>query len=250
MNEHLRFDGLTYDAFRQRATDPTLSRHEKVGFPDSYREGREEAIFADMVAKLPQLAGRGRCVVEIGPGCGALPTALIELCESRDHAVTMIDAPEMLDLLPRSRAVRLLPGRFPQDCTRALAELAGSVHAVIAYSVVQYVFAEGDLWRFLDCALALLAPGGALLVGDVPNSSMRNRFLASDAGQRHHRQYSGRDEAPPLRFGRPTPGEIDDGVILGMLMRARNAGFHSFVLPQDPALPMANRREDLLFTRA
>lgn len=249
MNDHLRFEGLTYEDFRRRARDPALSRHEKVGFPDSYREGREEAIFADVLSKLPVLRGDARTVVEIGPGCSALPAALIRLCEARAHTVTMIDAPEMLALLPVSPALRLLPGRFPDDCGQALQDMAGSVDAVLAYSVLQYVFAEGNLWRFLDCALSLLAPGGALLLGDLPNRSMRNRFLASAAGQRHHRHYSGGDAPAPTSFGRPAPGEIDDGVILGMLMRAREAGFHAFVLPQDPALPMANRREDLLFTR-
>jgi hypothetical protein len=47
-----RFAGLTYDAFRERASDPSLSSHERSGFPDSYREGAEEAILADVEAKL------------------------------------------------------------------------------------------------------------------------------------------------------------------------------------------------------
>ncbi len=249
MNEHLRFEGLGYEAFRLRAADPSLSRHEKVGFPDSYREGREEAIFADVLRKIPALQEANKSVVEIGPGCAGLPVALIALCEAKGHVVTMIDAPEMLALLPSSPALRRVPGRFPDDCAEILAGLAGTVDAVVAYSVVQYAFAEGNVWRFLDCALSLLAPGGRLLCADIPNRSMRNRFLASEAGHRYHREYSGRDEAPSVGFGRPAPGEMDDAVVLGMLMRAREAGFHGYVLPQDGALPMASRREDLLFVR-
>jgi len=249
MNEHLRFDNLNYDEFRRRATDPSLSRHEKVGFPDSYREGREQPIFADILRKLPALQEEGKTVVEIGPGCSALPTTLIELCEAQGHALTMIDAPEMLALLPRSPALRLLPGRFPDDCDDDLTAMVGGIDAVIAYSVVQYVFVEGSLWRFLDRALALLAPGGTLLLGDIPNCSMRKRFLASEAGRAHHRAYTGRDEPPSQKSAQCPPEEIDDELMLGMLRRGREAGFHAFVVPQDPSLPMANRREDLVFRR-
>ena len=249
MNEHLQFDGLNYEAFRRRATDPSLSRHEKVGFPDSYREGREDAIFGDLLRKIPLLREANKTVVEIGPGCSGLPIAMIGLCEAQGHVVTMIDAPEMLRLLPDSPALRRAPGRFPDECVEILHALEGSVDAAVVYSVVQYAFTDGNLWRFLDCALSLLAPGGHLLIGDIPNRSMRNRFLASEAGHRHHREYTGRDEAPTVSFGRAAPGEMDDSVVLGMLMRGREAGFHAYVLPQDPALPMATRREDLLFVR-
>jgi hypothetical protein len=38
-------------------------------------------------------------------------------------------------------------------------------------------------------------------------------------------------------------------VTLALLARARDAGFHAWVMPQPPALPMANRREDLVFER-
>ncbi len=36
-----KFEDITYESFRRRATDPSLSLHEKVGFPDGYREGKE-----------------------------------------------------------------------------------------------------------------------------------------------------------------------------------------------------------------
>jgi hypothetical protein len=45
------------------------------------------------------------------------------------------------------------------------------------------------------------------------------------------------------------PGQLDDGVILGLIARMRNAGFNAFVLPQRADLPMATRREDILIVR-
>ena len=43
--------------------------------------------------------------------------------------------------------------------------------------------------------------------------------------------------------------QIDDGVLIGMILRARNRGFHAYVMPQGDHLPMENRREDLLFVK-
>jgi len=45
------------------------------------------------------------------------------------------------------------------------------------------------------------------------------------------------------------PDQIDDSIVFAILQRARAAGFHSYVLPQAPHLPLANRREDILVIR-
>ena len=88
-----------------------------------------------------------------------------------------------------------------------------------------------------------------MLMGDIPNIAMRKRFFASAAGEESHRRYTGRDEKPVVGFNRLEPGHMDDSVVLSVLMRARAQGFHAWVLPQAPDLPMANRREDLLIRR-
>jgi hypothetical protein len=127
--------------------------------------------------------------------------------------------------------------------------MIGSFDAILAYSVVQTVFEEGNIFAFIDTATQLLAGGGQLLLGDIPNASMRKRFMASDAGRAYHQlHYSHRPE-PEIVFNAPEPGRIDDGVILGIIARVRAAGLHAFVVPQAPTLPMANRREDVLIIR-
>lgn len=245
---HDRFRDLTFEAFRSRALDATLSEHEKVGFPDEYREGRVDTIFADILSKLPALHERDRTVLEIGPGCSGLPRRLIDHCARQAHRLVLVDSDEMLRLLPDADHITKLPGRYPQ-CHAALAEYVGRVDALLSYSVIQYVFAEDNLWAFLDGALALLAPGGHMLLADIPNASMRRRFLMSAAGRAFHRSYTGRDEVPDIASDGPQPGQMDDAVVFSLLMRARAAGFHAFVVPQHDALPMANRREDLLIRR-
>lgn len=249
MHDLARFAHLDFEGFRRLAREPGLSRHEKVGFPDAYREGREPAIFADMCAKLTRLAQPGVQVLEIGPGCSAMPSMLADLCASRGGRVTFVDSAEMLALLPEAPHIEKICGAFPQAFAPRLETLRGSLDVIVAYSVVQYVFAQGNVWDFLDHCLALLAHGGELLLGDVPNQTMRKRLFASPQGERQHREFTGRDEKPVVTFNCLQPGEMDDSVVLALLARARAEGFHAWVVPQAPELPMANRREDILIRR-
>jgi 2-polyprenyl-3-methyl-5-hydroxy-6-metoxy-1,4-benzoquinol methylase len=245
---HAQFKALTYEGFRELARDPSLSPYEKIGFPDSYRQGKEELIYGDLLTKLPALGARGTRIVDIGAGCSDLPRMLIEAGARLDQHLHFIDSHEMLDLLPDSPALEKVAGRFP-DMADFVQARRGNVDAVIVYSVLHYVFAEGNTWAFLDAALSMLAPGGAMLLGDIPNISKRRRFFASAAGIAHHKAYTGRDELPPVEFNRLEPGEIDDSVIMALLQRARAAGFDAYVVPQPEHLPMANRREDILVVR-
>ena len=240
------FDNLDFEAFRALAGDPSLSRHEKVGFPDSYREGKEEAIFRDVVAKLASLQRPGGRVIEVGPGCSRVPVMLAARCAEMHSELTWVDSAEMLALLPDAPHVRKVAGRFPQVLQPRLHELAGGVDTIVAYSVVQYVFGEGNLFHFLDTCLALLATGGELLIGDVPNQTMRKRFFASPAGVATHQRHTRSGELPEVHFNRLEPGLMDDSVVLAVLARARAQGFHAWVVPQAVSLPMANRREDIL----
>jgi hypothetical protein len=44
-------------------------------------------------------------------------------------------------------------------------------------------------------------------------------------------------------------GKIDDSVLLGLILRARGAGYEGYLVPQPDNLPMANRREDILIRK-
>jgi hypothetical protein len=248
-NDKKRFDGLTFEDFRRLACDPRLSAHEKVGFPNSYREGREAAIFADTCRKLPNLQGSLRTVLEIGPGCSQLPAMLAMLCAKNGSRLLFVDSNEMLALLPDGDHIAKYPGPFPAAMESDFASYIGKVDAIIAYSVVQYVFQEGNLWEFTDRCMQLLAPSGEILFGDIPNLSMRKRFMASEGGLRFHRAFAKDESLPEVHFNRLEPGMVDDSVVLGLISRARAQGFHAWVVPQDASLPMANRREDVIIKR-
>ena len=54
---------------------------------------------------------------------------------------------------------------------------------------------------------------------------------------------------PVVQFNQIEWDQIDDAILFGLVQRARVQGFDAYVLPQDPKLPMANRREDLFICR-
>ena len=243
-----RFASIGFNDFRRLAADASLSPHEKIGFPDSYRDGMGPGIFADILAKLPPLRIDGAVVLDVGPGCSDLPKLLIAHCRALHHELHLVDSAEMLDQLSDTDGVHKTAAFYP-ECPQLLEQLAGRTDAIIVYSVVQYVFVDTNLWTFLDATLALLAPGGMLLLGDIPNISMRKRFFASETGRAFHRAYTGRDEDPGVTYNKLEPAQMDDAVIFAILQRARAAGFHAFVLPQPAHLPLANRREDIVIVR-
>lgn len=248
MTTNFKSEKLTFDDFRDLAQDSSLSFHEKVGFPDSYRDGMEETIFSDICKKLPILNTTGKTLLDIGPGCSLLSQRVIDACRHQGHRLILVDSAEMLAHLPDESFIEKYYGRYP-EIPGLIDSLLGQVDMILTYSVIQYVFAESNVWSFLDESLRLLKDDGQMLIGDVPNVAMRKRFFASESGQVCHRQFTGRDESLEVNFNQLEPGKIDDSVVLAILARARAAGYHAWVIPQADPLPMANRREDILIRK-
>ena len=243
-----RFADLSFDDFRRMALDGSLSVHEKVGFPDSYREGKEQAIFDDIRSKLAPLNSRSKTVLDIGPGCSKLPLMLIDICRQHGHSLILIDSEEMLSQLPDEPFVKKIAGYYPH-CSSLANEYIGKVDVILTYSVLHYIFTESNIWDFLDQSLALLSHGGEMLIGDVPNVSTRKRFFSSPAGVKFHQEFMQTQEAPEVVFNQIERRQIDDSVIFSLLLRARQQGFDAYLLPQPDDLPMANRREDIFIRR-
>ena len=245
----MNFSNLNFDDFRAMANNPSLSQHEKVGFPNDYRDGKEEAIFRDICNKLLNLKLTGKNILEIGPGCSKLPIMLASLCSDNNSDLIYVDSSEMLAHLPDGPRISKFEGKFPDAFADEIVKFTGKIDVIISYSVIQYVFTGGNLWDFIDRCLALLSNGGEILLGDIPNISMRKRFFSSEVGAISHRNYTGSDEGPEVIFNNLEIGQMDDSVVLGILARVRAQGFHAWVVPQGHSLPMANRREDILIRK-
>ena len=74
---------LNFDGFKERAKDDTLSKWEKIGFPDSYRKGNEREIFTDISNKL-DLKQKGIKILDIGCGCSDLVEYFIDNDNNRE----------------------------------------------------------------------------------------------------------------------------------------------------------------------
>jgi hypothetical protein len=247
-DQYRRFATITFDDMRKMAQDESVSRFEKIGFPDSYREGKGELIFQSIVTNLPLLNETGKVVLDVGPGCSDLPHMIINLCRDRGHKLLLVDSEEMLAHLPDDDFIQKFPAYYPQ-VDPLFQEYASKVDVLLTYSVLQMVFVEGNFWGFLDRSLELLAEGGEMLIGDLPNASKRRRFFSSSNGIKFHQQFMNTQGLPEVRFNTVERHQIDDSVILALISRARNQGFDAYVLPQHPDLPFANRREDVLIRR-
>jgi 2-polyprenyl-3-methyl-5-hydroxy-6-metoxy-1,4-benzoquinol methylase len=243
------FSQLDFEGFRQLAKSNDLSPFEKIGFPDSYRKDHEPLIFDDCKSKLKNLLKPKQIVLDIGPGCSELPVMLIDLCKTMGHKLVLVDSKEMLDYLPDHDFIEKVSGRFPEETADLLKRYTEKTDVILCYSVFHYIYAESNPFFFLDKAFALLKHGGEFLLGDIPNHSKRQRFFSSEAGIAFHKEFMKTDQPPEIDFMSIPAEKIDDGILFGMMQRARNAGLESFLMPQPEKLPMANRREDLLFIR-
>jgi hypothetical protein len=238
----------SYDEFRNRAKNRELTLHEKCGFPDAIRSGKSAEIYVDICSKLTMLSKPGVRVLDIGPGCSELAQYIIEATDASDQSLTVIDSPEMLCLLPDRHHLRKIEGPFP-ECLASNKQSVGTFDAILTYSVAQTIFKHGNLFSFIDSAVQLLNEEGQFLIGDIPNATMRKRFMTSISGRVYHQSHHPNVPEPEVRLNVLEAGQIDDGVMLGIISRMRGAGLHAFVLPQPADLPHGNRREDILIKR-
>jgi 2-polyprenyl-3-methyl-5-hydroxy-6-metoxy-1,4-benzoquinol methylase len=252
MNEENKIEKLSdldFNKFKTLAKDESLSRYEKIGFFNHFREGKEALIWEDIQSKVSSLASEGIRILDIGPGCSDLPFMLLKNAETKKQRVVLIDSEEMLNQLPNFVFCEKFSAMFPNETKQWSKENANSFDAIICYSVLHYVAIESSIELFVEAVCDLLVPGGTALIGDIPNVSKRNRFFSSEEGILYHQKNNGKNTFPHVNWNEKKPGEFNDDDIFALLKMARLKGVEAFVLPQREELPMANRREDILFVK-
>lgn len=248
-SETKRFSTITFDDYGNRALDDTLSENEKLGFPEQFRQGFDDTLWDDIVAKLPALTLRNKVILDIGCGCGSIPKKLISNAIANAQSLVLNDHANMLKLLPDQQHFTSVAGRFPDVLQTIATAHPEGFDCIVSYSVLHMVAYERNPFIFVDSALDLLKPGGRLLLGDIPNFSKLRRFLNSADGRAYHKNYMKTEADPVVDAFAYDRERLDDGFIMGLLTHIRISGFDAYLLPQDSRLPMATRREDLLVMR-
>ena len=244
------YDNFSFDVFKKMAKDKSLSRYEKIGFPDEYRKGKEELIFADIMQKVPLLKnGKKLNILEIGPGCSDLPNYMIALCKKNQNSLTWCDSTEMLENLPDQKSIKKIPGPFPTTFDIVKKQNPRGFDVIICYSVFHYIAFEHNIFDFLDKAILLLKDGGQMIIGDIPNASKRRRFFASKNGIKFHQNFTKSKELPKVEYNIVQEKVIDESMLDAMINRARFSGCDAYLVPQDSTLPMSNRRDDLIIRK-
>jgi len=238
---------LTFDDFKELAKNDNLSKYEKIGFPDSYRKGKERAIYEDILAKLPIREGQNKIVIDVGCGCSDLVYYNIEECARHNHHVVLVDSAEMLNNLPDFPHVEKIPGLYPD--IKDLNKYLSRIDIAIAYSLMHYVFIQNNMLGFIHKTVDLLRPGGSMLIGDIPNLSKRNRFLQSSEGKAFQANFVAEANVQGATNHSNDAEKIDDAVVLSIIQRFRNFHCETYLMPQSSSLPMSNRREDILITK-
>jgi amino acid adenylation domain-containing protein/thioester reductase-like protein/non-ribosomal peptide synthase protein (TIGR01720 family) len=124
-----------------------------------------------------------RRVLEIGAGSGLVLSQIAPHCE---HYVATDMSAVAIDSLARSLERLQIPWRDrvqlltqPAHVTEALPQ--GYFDTIILNSVIQYFPNAGYLAEVIDNAMDLLAPGGAVFIGDIRNHTLQGAFQTAVA---------------------------------------------------------------------
>ena len=79
----------------------------------------------------------------------------------------------------------------------------------------------------------------------MPNFNCRERFLNSSESS----EFKNNKVSVSVDIVHENIDRLDDSVVMSILLRFRNFGCETYVLPQPKSLPFANRREDILIVK-
>ncbi|WP_417836360.1 class I SAM-dependent methyltransferase [Thalassospira tepidiphila] len=240
---------LNYERFREFANNRDLSERERIGFPESYRAGYEEAILTDIVSKLEFRFRKGARLLDIGCGASPMTSAILKAAKDFEISAVMNDSPEMLSLIDEDLPFEKLPGRFPEVLDQALQMHPEGYDLILCYSVLHYIVLDTSIFDFIDAICLALKPGGCALIGDIPNLSKRRRFFASEEGIAFHKAFMKTDIPPEVKHFDVQRDAIDDAVLGAVVARVHANGSDAYVVPQPRSLPMFNRRDDIVVQR-
>ena len=205
----------------------------------------EKLIFFDICQKLNITPADH--VLDIGCGPGNITIPISFICKK----MVAIDHPNTIKKLSirysDHDSFELIGGNFLNF------DIENKFNKIIIYSVIQYLSNIKEVLAFILKAMALVEPGGSILIGDIPNSTKKARFLKSDYGKIFVVEWNKNIENNPLEFDIKQDDdnlqvELNDKTILWLVGNIREKGFNAELISQPSSLPFGHTREDILIT--
>ncbi len=203
-------------------------------------------IVPDVVSKLDLKPTDS--LLDIGCNCGEVTIPLSFLCDS----VTGVDGDELIKRL-KARCVGIknidtISGDFME------VEVPKQFDCILIYSVLVYMDSYEEKLAFIKKALTNLKPGGRMLVGDIINSSVKDRFNNSELGKKINESYKLRsqtdvesdDNRKAQNNGPELKNILTDESLMQLLLDIRREGYESFLLPQNFNMAFGCTRQDIL----
>ena len=234
-----------YAQIGQKITDPTL-----INGRYASQKYAEHFIIGDVINKLK--LDKADVLLDIGCGAGiiTLPLACVV------NQVYGIDNPAIINKL-KDEAKRYYNCEFYAGEWLKEEFFFKNITKIVAYSVLHYLRSIDDVIRFIDKAILLLPEQGKLLLGDIPNTDKKKRFLQTDFGKNFDKEFKKSSRVmnqeenirDSLFAAKESTVEFNDKSIYFIMEHYRQLGHEVYVLPQDPYLPFGYTREDLLIVK-
>jgi cyclopropane fatty-acyl-phospholipid synthase-like methyltransferase len=234
--------------FVQIARD-AQSNYSEVAGRYGFQADAERRMLADVMAKLEIEPHHRLLDFGCGPGTLAIPLSFV----SGD--VTAVDQQASIEIARKRFSdshVKWVVGGFPG------VELEGPFDRIVVYSVLQYLPTTALLLEFIDFAIDLLAPGGRMMIGEMPNTDKRARFEKSAAGKAFAAEWEEMKKAWPkerlddyiaINDTMDKLNVFNDEIIYSMMRRANERGAHAYLVPEPANLPYGHTRDDLIIAK-
>ena len=219
------------------------------GKKDSSRRGgrlkehknSEKKIFSDIKKKLD--LKRNDNLIDIGCGAGPVCDYMVKYAKKNKINLTLNDIPEVIRFLKKrykkNKNIKYLSGEFQKQ------KIKKRFNKVLCYSVIQ---CTNNPKVFFNEILNIVSDQSSILIGDIPNTSKKKRFLTSKFGKKFEEKRIKKKINNINKYLKENKQNnlINDELIKEFLIKFKKKGFNFFILRQDSKLPFSYTREDIL----
>ena len=210
---------------------------------------KEEKKIINEITKILEL-NKSDKIIDIGCGTGDVVIPLSRKVKS----ITAVDYPKIIDLLKkRSDKQRVQNMNFISSDMLKL-KTKKKFNKVLAYSLIHYMKDKNQLKKFIKKLLDLTSSNGIILIGEIPNISMKKRFLKSKIGKEINKKFLHNLNKLKQKYTSQFNYnekfiQIYDKEIRFMINYCNQIGVDAYVLPIKKGLPFSYTRVNLLIKK-